>query len=290
MTKPVVTQVISSTVAPSAPRRCGIATLTIDESMAPISVPKVTDSVTSHLLTGARASGARTRDGGRHAAASRGAHAARRRRRAGDRPRRSMSARLVEHDVADDERAHHAEEERRGASSAMPRAAARAPSRRPASSASRCGRRSRAWCRSACAPGRRERLLVAADLALQDDVEELAGAPRSGVSSAPAMRAQPFAQRPPAPAPPMAASMLADELGRAAPPAARRAAPRDPRSGCRACPPRRRPCAAIVVHVRGVQARLGEHLLGGGEDRLHRSSRGCARAASAAPPSRPSCL
>ena len=54
MTKPVVTQVISSTVAPSAPRMCGVATSTIDESMAPISVPKVTESVTSHLFTGGR--------------------------------------------------------------------------------------------------------------------------------------------------------------------------------------------------------------------------------------------
>ena len=52
MTKPVVTQVISSTVAPSAPRRCGTATLTIDASMVPISVPKVTETVTSHLFTG----------------------------------------------------------------------------------------------------------------------------------------------------------------------------------------------------------------------------------------------
>ena len=55
MTNPVVTQVISSTVAPSEPDRCGVATATIEVSMAPISVPKVTDSVTSHLLTGARA-------------------------------------------------------------------------------------------------------------------------------------------------------------------------------------------------------------------------------------------
>ena len=54
MTKPVVTQVISSTVEPSAPRRCGVATATIDVSIAPISVPKVTDSVTSHLFTGGR--------------------------------------------------------------------------------------------------------------------------------------------------------------------------------------------------------------------------------------------
>ena len=48
---------ISSTVAPSAPE-CGMATLTIDESIAPISVPKVIDMVTSHLLTGARAGAA----------------------------------------------------------------------------------------------------------------------------------------------------------------------------------------------------------------------------------------
>src|SRR5262249_23154550 len=52
MTKPVVTHAICSTVAPSADCRCGTATLTIDASIAPISVPKVTDSVTSHLLTG----------------------------------------------------------------------------------------------------------------------------------------------------------------------------------------------------------------------------------------------
>ena len=45
ITKPVVTQVISSIVAPTAPRRCGIATLTIDASMAPISVPNVTETV-----------------------------------------------------------------------------------------------------------------------------------------------------------------------------------------------------------------------------------------------------
>src|SRR5712671_4202476 len=58
MTKPVVTHVISSTVAPSAPVRCGVATATIEVSMAPMSVPNVTDSVTTHLLTGARAYGA----------------------------------------------------------------------------------------------------------------------------------------------------------------------------------------------------------------------------------------
>src|SRR3569623_3361495 len=55
ITIPVVTQVISSTVEPSAPRRCGVATATIDVSNAPISVPNVTDRVTSHLLTGLRA-------------------------------------------------------------------------------------------------------------------------------------------------------------------------------------------------------------------------------------------
>ena len=63
ITKPVVTQVISSTVAPSEPVRCGVATVTIDVSMAPMSVPNVTDKVTSHLLTGARAR--RRREGGR---------------------------------------------------------------------------------------------------------------------------------------------------------------------------------------------------------------------------------
>jgi hypothetical protein len=47
MTKPIVVQVISCTVAPTAPRSCGMATLTMDESMAPISVPNVTDIVTS---------------------------------------------------------------------------------------------------------------------------------------------------------------------------------------------------------------------------------------------------
>src|SRR5690349_10924521 len=55
MTKPVVAQVISCTVAPTALRSWGIATLTMDESMAPMRVPNVTDSVTSHLLVGARA-------------------------------------------------------------------------------------------------------------------------------------------------------------------------------------------------------------------------------------------
>ena len=34
--------------------RCGTATLTIDASIAPISVPNVIETVTSHLLTGGR--------------------------------------------------------------------------------------------------------------------------------------------------------------------------------------------------------------------------------------------
>src|SRR2546430_7107872 len=54
MTNPVVTQVICSTVTPSDPMRCGTATLTIDASIAPISVPNVIETVTSHLLTGGR--------------------------------------------------------------------------------------------------------------------------------------------------------------------------------------------------------------------------------------------
>ena len=54
MTKPVVTHVICSMVTPSEPVRCGTATLTIEASIAPISVPKVIDTVTSHLLTGLR--------------------------------------------------------------------------------------------------------------------------------------------------------------------------------------------------------------------------------------------
>src|SRR5947207_15559376 len=57
MTKPVVTQVICSTVTPSDPVRWGTATLTIDASIAPISVPKVIETVTSHLFTGARCAG-----------------------------------------------------------------------------------------------------------------------------------------------------------------------------------------------------------------------------------------
>src|SRR5579885_1821614 len=51
----VETQVISSTVAPSEPRKCGIATLMIEESMVPINVPNVTDRATIHLLGGGRA-------------------------------------------------------------------------------------------------------------------------------------------------------------------------------------------------------------------------------------------
>src|SRR5579859_1009225 len=50
MMYPVLIQVISCTVAPSDPIMCGSATATIDESMAPMSVPKVIDTVTSHLL------------------------------------------------------------------------------------------------------------------------------------------------------------------------------------------------------------------------------------------------
>src|SRR5574342_1100434 len=52
ITNPVVTHVICSTVTPSEPVRCGTATLTIEASIAPMSVPNVIDSVTSHLLTG----------------------------------------------------------------------------------------------------------------------------------------------------------------------------------------------------------------------------------------------
>src|SRR5438874_3566338 len=55
ITNPVVTHVICSTVTPSDPVRCGTATLTIDASIAPISVPNVIETVTSHLLTGGRA-------------------------------------------------------------------------------------------------------------------------------------------------------------------------------------------------------------------------------------------
>ena len=58
ITKPVVTHVTCSTVTPSDPMRCGTATLTIDASIAPISVPNVMDTVTSHLLTGGRSAAA----------------------------------------------------------------------------------------------------------------------------------------------------------------------------------------------------------------------------------------
>jgi len=50
----VLIQVISSSVAPTAPRMCGSATFTIDESIAPINVPKLIAMVTTHLLTGRR--------------------------------------------------------------------------------------------------------------------------------------------------------------------------------------------------------------------------------------------
>src|SRR3954465_5635320 len=63
-TKPVVTHVISSTVAPSDPVRWGVATATIDVSIAPMSVPNVTDSVTIHLLTAGRAAAAVSGAGG----------------------------------------------------------------------------------------------------------------------------------------------------------------------------------------------------------------------------------
>ena len=61
--KPVLIQVISCTVAPTAPRICGSATLTIEASIAPISVPNVTDSATIHLRWGAagRRGGSRAR-------------------------------------------------------------------------------------------------------------------------------------------------------------------------------------------------------------------------------------
>src|SRR5438270_191305 len=58
ITKPVVTHVTCSTVTPSDPMRCGTATLTIDASIAPINVPNVMDTVTSHLLTGGRSAAA----------------------------------------------------------------------------------------------------------------------------------------------------------------------------------------------------------------------------------------
>src|SRR5256885_16495282 len=61
MTKAVEIQVISSSVAPTAPRMCVSATLTMEASIAPIRVPKETDTVTSHLLVGARAGAASDR-------------------------------------------------------------------------------------------------------------------------------------------------------------------------------------------------------------------------------------
>src|SRR4051812_19541502 len=61
MTKEVEIQVISSSVAPTAPRMWVSATLTIEASIAPIRVPKETDTVTSHLLVGARAGAASDR-------------------------------------------------------------------------------------------------------------------------------------------------------------------------------------------------------------------------------------
>ena len=56
----VETHVISSMVAPTAPRICGSATLTIDESIVAMSEPNAIETVTSHLLigTGAAAAGA----------------------------------------------------------------------------------------------------------------------------------------------------------------------------------------------------------------------------------------
>src|SRR5580704_17667360 len=50
MMYPVLIQVISCTVAPSVPIMCGSATATIDESIAPMRVPNVIDTVTSHLF------------------------------------------------------------------------------------------------------------------------------------------------------------------------------------------------------------------------------------------------
>src|SRR5579863_1229256 len=50
MMYPVLIQVISWTVAPSDPIMWGSATATIDESIAPMRVPNVIDTVTSHLL------------------------------------------------------------------------------------------------------------------------------------------------------------------------------------------------------------------------------------------------
>jgi len=54
MTNPVVIQVISWMVAPTAPRTWGSATFTMDESMVPMSVPKLTEIVTSHLFVAVR--------------------------------------------------------------------------------------------------------------------------------------------------------------------------------------------------------------------------------------------
>jgi len=51
-TNAVEIQAISSSVAPTEPRMCVSATLTIEASIAPIRVPKLTETVTSHLLTG----------------------------------------------------------------------------------------------------------------------------------------------------------------------------------------------------------------------------------------------
>lgn len=49
MAKPVLIQVISWTLAPTAERICESATFTIDTSIAPMSVPNVTENATSHL-------------------------------------------------------------------------------------------------------------------------------------------------------------------------------------------------------------------------------------------------
>src|SRR6185503_5409358 len=56
----------SCTVAPTAPRMCGSATLTIDASMAPISVPNEIESVTSHLFTAGRAGSSASQEGPHH--------------------------------------------------------------------------------------------------------------------------------------------------------------------------------------------------------------------------------
>jgi hypothetical protein len=65
----VLIQVISCRVAPTAPRMCGSATLTIEESIAPISVPKLMETVTIHLLTGARRAVGASTPGGAGSAA-----------------------------------------------------------------------------------------------------------------------------------------------------------------------------------------------------------------------------